>query len=134
LLNAGLIGTGAADTPPPRDIRPSAPAPYRAITPTLADQTVVLSGRHLTVDEVVRVARFGAKVALTPEARQRSADAHGLLLEAAAEGMPVYWFNRGVGSSRESAIFTGDPTSPDNKALLEARQLAVFKRGALAGL
>ena len=95
---------------------------------------MVLTGHHLTADDVVRVARFGAKVALTPEARQRSADAHGLLLEAAAEGMPIYWFNRGVGSSRENAIFTGDPTSPENKALLEARQLAVFKRGALAGL
>jgi histidine ammonia-lyase len=124
LLSTGLISAASAP----------AVAPYRAITPTLSDQTVMLSGKHLTVDEVVRVARFGAKVALTPEARQRSADAHGLLLEAAAEGMPIYWFNRGVGSSRENAIFTGDPTSAQNKALLEARQLAVFKRGALAGL
>ena len=83
---------------------------------------------------MVEVARFGARVQLTPEARQRSADAHGLLLEAAAEGVSVYWFNRGSGSGRESFIFTGDPLLPDNKALLETRQLAIFRRGALAGL
>ena len=139
LLNAGWVAAATADIPPPADAPPSdtraseAPA-YRTIIPILADQTVVLSGRHLTVDEVVRVARFGAKVALTAEARQRSADAYGLLLEAAAEGIPVYWFNRGVGSARENSLFTGDPTSPANQVLLQARQLAVFKRGALAGL
>jgi histidine ammonia-lyase len=125
-LSTALTTMAAADMPSPR--------PYHAIMPSQADQTVVLSGLHLTADEVVRVARFGAKVALTSEARQRSADAHGLLLEAAAEGMPIYWFNRGVGSARENSLFTGDPTSADNKALIEDRQLAVFKRGALAGL
>ena len=109
-------------------------APYRPITPSMADTTVRLSGRGLTIDQVVQVARYGAKVELTPEARQRSADAHALLLEAAAEGVSVYWFNRGSGSGRERFIFTGDPLSPPNKKFLEARQLAIFQRGALAGL
>jgi histidine ammonia-lyase len=112
----------------------ASPAPYRPITPSMADKTVMLSGRGLTIDQVVQVARYGAKVALTPEAMQRSADAHALLLEAAAEGVSVYWFNRGSGSGRERFIFTGDPLSPPNKKLLEARQLAIFQRGALAGL
>src|SRR5450631_2369868 len=112
----------------------ASPAPYRPITPSMADKTVMLSGRGLTIDQVVQVARYGAKVALTPEARQRSADAHALLLEAAAEGVSVYWFNRGSGSGREKFIFTGDPLSPQNKKFLEARQLAIFQRGALAGL
>ncbi len=113
---------------------PAAPPPYRPITPTLSDKTIVLTGRNLTLEQVVDVARFGAKVALTAEARRRSSDAHNLLLEAAAEGVSVYWFNRGSGSGREKFIFTGDPLSPDNKKLLEARQLAIFRRGALAGL
>jgi histidine ammonia-lyase len=107
---------------------------YRAISATMADQTVVLTGRDLTIEELVQVARYGAKVALSPEARQRSADAHALLLEAAAEGVSVYWFNRGSGSGRERFIFSGDPLSPANKKLLEERQLAIFRRGALAGL
>jgi histidine ammonia-lyase len=109
-------------------------APYRPINPTMSEKTVVLTGRDLSIDEVVQVARYGAKVALSPEARQRSADAHALLLEAAAEGVSVYWFNRGSGSGRERFIFTGDPLSPSNKKLLESRQLAIFQRGALAGL
>jgi histidine ammonia-lyase len=124
LLSIGLAGAAAAAPPPP----------YHPITPTMAGQTVVLTGRDLTLEQVVQVARYGAKVALSPEARQRSADAHALLLEAAAEGVSVYWFNRGSGSGRERFIFTGDPLSPKNKKLLEERQLAIFRRGALAGL
>ena len=112
----------------------AAAPPFHPIVPSMAGETVVLTGRDLTVEQVVKVARYGAKVALTPEARQRSADAHALLLEAAAEGVSVYWFNRGSGSGRERFIFTGDPLSPANKKLLEERQLAIFRRGALAGL
>jgi histidine ammonia-lyase len=111
-----------------------APTPYRPIVASPADKTVVLTGRDLTIEEVVQVARHGAKVALSPEARQRSADAHALLLEAAAEGVSVYWFNRGSGSGRERFIFNGDPLSPQNKKFLEERQLAIFRRGALAGM
>ncbi len=33
--------------------------PYRAITPSLADRTIVLTGRDLTIDEVVQVALIG---------------------------------------------------------------------------
>jgi histidine ammonia-lyase len=110
------------------------PVTYHPIVPSLADKTIVLTGRDLTVEQVVQVARYGAKVALSPEARQRSADAHALLLEAAAEGVSVYWFNRGSGSGRERFIFTGDPLSPQNKKFLEERQLAIFRRGALAGM
>lgn len=123
-LSVSLAAAAGAATPPP----------YHPITPTLADKTIVLTGHDLTIDQVVDVARHGAKVALTPEARQRSADAHALLLEAAAEGVSVYWFNRGSGSGRERFIFTGDPLSPKNKKFLEQRQLAIFRRGALAGL
>ncbi len=124
-LSLLLLGTAA---------RAASPPPYRAITPSMADKTIVLTGRDLTVDEVVQVARYGAKVTLSPQARQRSSDAYGLLLEAAAEGVPVYWFNRGSGSGREKYIFTGDPLAPQNKTLLEARQLAIFRHGAHAGL
>jgi len=117
------------------DAAAAAPSPsYHAITPSMSDETIVLTGRDLTVDQVAQVARDGAKVALSSEARQRSVDAYGLLLEAAAESVPVYWFNRGSGSGREKYIFRGDPMSPQNKKLLEARQFAIFKQGAAEGL
>jgi histidine ammonia-lyase len=112
----------------------TAPLSYRAITADMAEKTIVLTGKDLTIEQVVEVARHGAKVALSAEARQRSADAHALLLEAATEGVSIYWFNRGSGSGRESFIFKGDPLSPANKKFLEDRQLQVFRRGALAGM
>ena len=127
ILLLGLLGTAASAAA-------STSPPYHAITPSMAQQTVVLTGRDLTIDQVVQVARYGAKVELSPEARQRSADAHALLLEAAAEGVSVYWFNRGSGSGRERFIFKGDPLTPANKRLLEERQLAIFRRGAFSGL
>src|ERR1700730_5273732 len=138
LFNSRVLSAGslvlAALSLAALDAAGASSAPYRPIEANMSGKTIVLTGRDLTVDQVVQVARYGAKVALTPEARQRSADAHALLLEAAAEGVSVYWFNRGSGSGRERFIFTGDPWSPDNKKLLEARQLAIFRRGALAGL
>src|SRR6185312_4636688 len=72
----------------------TAPA-YQAITPTMADKTIVLTGHELTIDQVVQVARYGARVQLSAEAKQREANNYGLLLEAATEGVAVYWFNRG---------------------------------------
>jgi histidine ammonia-lyase len=117
----------------PAAAQASVPA-YHPIVARLADKTVVLTGHDLTIEQVIQVARLGAKVALSPEARQRSADAYGLLLEAAAEGVPVYWFNRGSGAGRQTVIFAGDALAPENKAMLEKRQLGIFRRGARAGM
>ncbi|HEX7781744.1 MAG TPA: aromatic amino acid ammonia-lyase [Sphingobium sp.] len=107
---------------------PAAPVNYTPITYDAAGETVALTGHDLTIEQLVRIARHGAKVVLTPEARQRSADAYGLLLEAAAEGVSVYWFNRGAGDQRETVIFSGDPTSVENAPKIKARQMAVFGR------
>jgi len=106
---------------------------YSAINPTAANQTITLTGHDLTLEQIVQVARYGAKVELSPEAQQREADNYGLLLEATAEGVPVYWFNRGTGAQRETVLFEGDATSPTNKPKLEAGQLERFQLGALAG-
>ncbi len=103
---------------------------YQPITYDRVEETITLTGHDMTIEQVVLIARHGAKVKLSPEARQRSADAFGLLLQGAAEGMPIYWFNRGAGSQREVSIFEGSPMEPENKALLEARQLARFEAGA----
>ncbi len=110
-----------------------AAADYQPITPAAPAKTVTLTGRDLTIDQVVEVARLGAKVELSADAKQRQADNHGLLLEAAAEGIPVYWFNRGAGDQRETVMFSGDPMSAENRAYLEKTQLREFQRGASAG-
>ena len=106
---------------------------YVAINPTAADHTITLTGRDLTIEQIVAVARYGAKVQLSPEAQQREADNYGLLLEATTEGVPVYWFNRGTGAQRETVLFEGDATSPANKPKLAAQQLERFRLGALVG-
>jgi histidine ammonia-lyase len=106
---------------------------YHPIRPTAVDKTITLTGHDLTIDQLVDVARNGAKVQLSPEAKQRQADNHGLLLEAAAEGIAVYWFNRGAGDQRETIMFSGDPMSPKNKAYLEKSQLQEFRMGAVGG-
>jgi histidine ammonia-lyase len=106
---------------------------YTPITPTMSDQTILLDGHNLTIEQIVKVARYGAKVELSADARQREADNYGLLLEAAAEGMSVYWFNRGTGDQRETVLFEGDATSAKNKSTVERTQWESFRRGVLAG-
>jgi histidine ammonia-lyase len=103
---------------------------YHAIDPSEAGRTITLTGHDLTIDEVIEVARGGAQVQLSAEAKQREIDNYGLLLEAPAEGVSVYWFTRGAGAGREVKQFEGDPLTPENKALLEKKMLANFRRGA----
>ncbi len=122
-----LLGCLAASSPA------LAGAAYEPITPTMADEVITLTGRDMTIEQVVDVARHGAKVRLSPEAKQHQADNYGLLLEAAAEGIPVYWFNRGAGDQRETIMFSGDPMAPKNKAYLEKSQLKEFRLGAIFG-
>jgi len=110
-----------------------AAANYVPILPSMSNRTVTLTGRQLTIDQIVMVARYGAKVELSADARQRQADNYGLLLEAAAEGIPVYWFNRGSGDQRETIMFEGDPLSPKNKAQIEETQTERFRSGARWG-
>ena len=111
----------------------STPSAYIPIISSMADRTITLTGHDLTIEQIVAVARYGAKVALSPEAQQREQDNYGLLLEAAAEDVPVYWFNRGTGDQRELVMFEGDATSAENKSKLEKAQLASFRSGALRG-
>jgi len=111
-----------------------AQTPYRPIVPSRAGETFVLTGRDLTIDRLVAIARYGAKVNLSPEAQQRQADAYGLLLEASAEGIAIYGFNRGAGAGREVVLFAGDPLAPENKAFLSKRVAREFLDGPRQGI
>jgi histidine ammonia-lyase len=109
-----------------------APA-YNPITVSMADRTVVLTGHDLTIDQVIQVARYGAHVQTTAEAKQHMSEAYGLLLEGSAEGVSIYWFNRGAGGARETVIFAGDPESPTNKPIVAQMQMRAFTNGAAGG-
>ena len=110
----------------------AAPA-YTPCDATKSNQTVVLTGHDLTIEQIIDVARHGAQVELSAEARQREADNYGLLLEATAEGIAVYWFNRGTADNRETVVFSGDATSPENRPRVARLQAEAFRRGAQAG-
>ena len=69
LLGLGLWASAAAQ------------GTYRPIASSRAGEAIVLTGHDLNVDQVVAIAREGAKVELSADAKQRQADAYGLLLE-----------------------------------------------------
>jgi histidine ammonia-lyase len=96
---------------------------YHPITPTMEDKTITITGHDLTIEEVVEVARYGAKVRYSPDAIQRASDGRGLRAEAGAEGMPVYGLNRGGGALRE--VVTHDE---------ETRRIKEMKHGAREGV
>jgi histidine ammonia-lyase len=109
---------------------------YRPITATKGDTTITLTGHDLTIEQLVDVARHGAKVAISEGAMQRAADSFGLMLEAQHEGIAVYRFNRLAGSGREIATMTGDPDTAENTAKLAARHEArsgTIGQGPFAG-
>jgi histidine ammonia-lyase len=112
----------------------NAQAIYRPIAPSKAGEVIVLTGHDLNVDQVIAIARDGAQVRLSPDAKQRQADAYGLLLEGSAEGIPIYGFNRGAGAAREVALFTGDPLAPANKTLLSKRVERTILNGPRQGI
>jgi histidine ammonia-lyase len=70
--------------------------------------TVMLDGRSLRRDDVVRVAREGAAVALDPGATARMAEAHAIVLEAATAGGPVYGVTTAVGVLKRVAVTETD--------------------------
>ena len=107
--------------------------PYQPVEYTESDRTITLTGKDMTIEDVILIARQGARVELSDNARQRAADAYGLLLQGAAEGVPIYWFNRGAGSEREVWMFQGSPMEPENKKYLEEQQLARFRGAGLGG-
>jgi histidine ammonia-lyase len=120
---------------------------YNPIVPKLpySGQTITLDGTNLTVDKLVAIARYGAKVDLSGEARQRSLNAYYLMLEGSREGIPIYFFNRGTGAGRQQVLFAGDPLStapipagqpgaPDNQDFIAARQLSSFQGGPTNGI
>ena len=122
---------------------------YTRINPVDANQTYTLNGKNLTVDKLVAIARYGAKVQLSQAARQRSLNAYYLVLEGSREGIPIYWFNRAPGAGRQDAIFSGDPLSTQvtsdsptcpstgqpcsNRQYLLETSLKTFKSGAQGG-
>ena len=103
---------------------------YRPIARTMSSRTITLTGHDLTIEQLVEVARHGARVRVSPDALRRAQGSLGLMLQGALEGVPIYIFNRASGARREVKVFEGDPLTAENQAKLAGRG---FLQGALTG-
>ena len=106
---------------------------YQPINPTMSGTTVTLTGHDLTIEKLVQIARYGAKVELSADARQGAADSFGLIQQAQAQGVSVYLFNRNAGSGRETVSLKGDPDSAEFKAEIERRYAPSPNAGTASG-
>eukprot|EP01042_Synura_sphagnicola_P015966 gene15966-20227_t len=84
---------------------------------------VDITGLDLTIDEIVRVARLKAPVAVTPEAVERMQAARAIVDEVVARGEKVYGVTTSVGAK------TGVPLAPErigefNRRLLLTHNVA----------
>lgn len=85
--------------------------------------TIVLTGTDLTLDEVVRVARVGEHVELSPEAVARVRDARTVLERAVERGDTVYGVTTGVASRKRV------PVSPEDMAEFNRRLIQSHRVG-----
>jgi histidine ammonia-lyase len=73
---------------------------------------IIIDGTHLTIEDVVRVARFAEPVGLSPEARERMQLSRDWVMAIAASPRAVYGINTGFG------IFADQRIPPSASALL----------------
>lgn len=68
------------------------------------DSVVEIDGRHLTVEQVLRVARLGAGVRLASEARERVHEGRRQVEAALRRNRPLYGVNTGVGALSQVSV------------------------------
>ncbi len=81
--------------------------------------TVRLTGRDLTLGEVVRVARSGEAVELAPAALERMRESRAVVDGAVERGEPVYGVTTGVASRKRVAV-TPEEMAEFNRRLLRS--------------
>jgi histidine ammonia-lyase len=84
--------------------------------------TVVLTGTDLTLDEVVRVARMGEPVELSPAAVARVRDARAVVERAVERGDSVYGVTTGV-ASRKRVPVSPEDTPEFNRRLIQSHRV-----------
>ncbi|RKD32983.1 HAL/PAL/TAL family ammonia-lyase [Thermohalobacter berrensis] len=69
-------------------------------------ETILLNGKNLTIDKILKVAKEGTKVEIAPEAMELVKRARKLVFQLAEENVPVYGLNRGVGWNKDKKVFS----------------------------
>ena len=83
--------------------------------------TVVLTGRNLTLAELVRVARGAEPVELAAEAVERMRATRAVVEAAAAGGEQVYGLTTGVGARKTAAVTPEDAVEHNRLLVLNHR-------------
>lgn len=83
--------------------------------------TVVLTGADLTLDEVLRVARGGEKVALDQETGARMQQARAVAEAALARGEPVYGLTTGVGVRKRARVDAREALAFNRRLIVDHR-------------
>jgi len=96
-----------------------AAAPAKPTAENHGSASIVLDGGHLTLPQVISIARGGAGVSVPPEAMQRVQHSFDVLLEAAREDKPIYGLTRGVGENKDKTVFPGGQITPAARHLSE---------------
>lgn len=93
-----------------------------------------LDGQHLTIEEVVRVAKQQVPVQIDNTALEKVKYSHQVLLLAAAKDLPVYGLNRGVGLNKDKTVFKGNILTPEaRKASEEFNMNDLYATSAAVG-
>ena len=82
---------------------------------------IVLDGQHLSIRDVIDVARHHKSVVIADQSLSTVTRSHQLLLSAAQNDMAIYGLTRGVGLNKDKKIFDGkQKLSPELIKLSEA--------------
>lgn len=81
-------------------------------------EPIRISGEGLTIEDIVAVARYGAKVELAPSARQAINRAHGWVEDIINQCEPVYGVNTGFGIFAEHRIPAEDSAKLSRNLIL----------------
>jgi histidine ammonia-lyase len=84
--------------------------------------TVELTGRDLTLDEIVCVARDGEEVTFAPEAIERMRAARAVVERSFARGDVVYGLTTGVASRKRAAV-AGEEVAAFNRLLIQSHRV-----------
>ena len=105
------------------------PAPAAALAEAMSGRSappVLLDGASLAIADLVRAARGGAPVELSPAASARVAAAHARLHQLAASGQRIYGLNTGVGALETDDAGTGSaPDRERQQALLRSHAAGI---------
>ena len=101
--------------------------------------TIVLDGSGLTVEKLVRIARHGEKVSLSPDALERIKVCRAMLEEKIQAGEIMYGVNTGIGEFSE-VVLTDEQVSQFQRYLVYNHAAGIgepapieYVRGAMAG-